>query len=394
MIAATLQSLDPSVIGERLRIAREAKQITQKDAAAGIQVARTTLLAIEQGQRRVRIDEIQSLARLYGTSVNELLRHEAVHVDLVPRFRKLPNSSDPAAEAAAQLLSDLTRAEVELEALLGIERRRNYPPERPLRAGDVRVQAEQDALELRQRLGLGVAPVTDMVTLLEMELGIRVYVRPLESRISGVFAYDDAIGACILLNARHSKGRRNQTAGHELGHFISARNRPEVLHRDEGEMSREERYAGVFGRCFVTPSGAVRQKFQEVVAGSARLTRRHLIVLAHFFGVSREAIARRLEELKLVKTGMWQWFQDEGGITDDQVRQVLGDLATPSANSEDQMRPTTLRLSLLAAAAYGQGLLSEGQLARLLHLDRVELRRMFQDLEMLDDDVNAPPLLL
>lgn len=393
MTPAALQTLDPRVIGERLRIAREAKQFTQKDAALAIQIARTTLLAIEQGERRIRIEEIQRLARLYGTSVNELLRHEAVHVDLVPRFRKLPNSSDPAAESAAQMLSDLARAEVELEALLGIERRRNYPPEQPLRGGDVRTQAEQDALELRQRLGLGIAPVPDMVTLLEMELGIRVYVRPLDSRISGLFAYDPAIGACMLLNAKHSRARRNQTAGHELGHFMSARSRPEILHRDEAEVSREERYAGVFGRCFVTPSGALRQKFQEVVAGSVRLTRRHLIVLAHFFGVSREAITRRLEELKLAKRGTWNWFQDNGGITDDQVRQVLGDLAT-GRSGNDLERPTTIRLALLAAEVYRQGLLSEGQLARLMHLDRVELRTMFQDLESLDSDVDAPPLLL
>src|SRR6185312_8727340 len=119
----------------------------------------TTLVAIEQGQRRVRMDELLQLAKLYRTSVNALLRREAVHVDLAPRFRKLIGSDDPGAAGATQLLSDLAKAEVELENLLGIKRSRNYPPERPILAGDVRAQAEQDALELRQRLGLGFAPV-------------------------------------------------------------------------------------------------------------------------------------------------------------------------------------------------------------------------------------------
>ena len=44
-------------LGERLRIAREAARVTQADAAEAINVARTTLVAMEQGQRRVRIDE-------------------------------------------------------------------------------------------------------------------------------------------------------------------------------------------------------------------------------------------------------------------------------------------------------------------------------------------------
>jgi Zn-dependent peptidase ImmA (M78 family) len=209
-----------------------------------------------------------------------------------------------------------------------------------------------------------------------------------------VFAYDETLGACILLNANHPRERRNQTGGHELGHFISVRNEPEVLHADEPENSREERYANGFGRFFLTPAGAVRQKFQDVTAGSTRLTRRHIIVLAHFFGVSREAMVRRLEELGLTKKGTWDWFAANGGITDEQVQQVLGDLRLPDRHKAEADRPTTLRLNLLAAEAYRRELLSEGQLARLLHLDRVELREMLQDIDMQEDEADGAPTLL
>src|ERR1035441_3622629 len=84
-----LDQTNPVEVGERLRIARDAADINQATAAAAIKVARTTLLAIEKGERRVRMNELQQLAKLYGTSVNALLRREAVHVDLTPRFRKL-----------------------------------------------------------------------------------------------------------------------------------------------------------------------------------------------------------------------------------------------------------------------------------------------------------------
>jgi Zn-dependent peptidase ImmA (M78 family)/DNA-binding XRE family transcriptional regulator len=371
-----LEEISPADVGERVRIAREGAGISQANAAASIGIARTTLVAIEQGQRRIRMSELQHLARLYGTSVNALLRQEAIQVDLAPRFRKLAGSSDTSVDAAAKLLADLAKAEVELENLLGFKRVRNYPPERPILRGDVRAQAEQDAMELRQRLGLGISPVPDIVTLLEMELGVRVYVRRFDGKISGLFAYDEALGPCILLNANHPRERRTQSAAHECGHFVSTRREAEILHNNEPENSREERYANAFGRAFLTPARGVTQKFQEVTAGSDRLSRRHVIVLAHFFGVSREALVRRLEELGLVKPGTWDWFQSNGGITDEQARQVLGDLAIPDAYKADADRPTTLRLNLLAAEVYRKGLLSEGQLARLLQLDRVELREI------------------
>jgi Zn-dependent peptidase ImmA (M78 family)/DNA-binding XRE family transcriptional regulator len=377
-----LEQIAPADVGERLRLARASAKVTQSDAAASVEIARTTLIAIEQGQRRVRMSELQQLARLYGTSVNALLRQEAVHVDLAPRFRRLFRSSEASADNAAQLMSSLASAEVELENLLGVKRVRNYPPERPILRGDVQLQAEQDALELRQRLGLGIGPVSDIVTLLELELGVRVYVRKFDGRISGLFAYDEALGPCIMLNANHPRARRTQSAAHECGHLVSTRGEPEILHKNEPEHSREERYAAAFARAFLTPVRAVMQKFQEVTAGSDRLSRRHVIVLAHFFGVSREAMVRRLEELKLVKTGTWDWFHDNGGITDEQERQVLGDLSVPDAHKADADRPTTLRLNMLAAEAYRRSLLSEGQLARLLHLNRVELRKILDGLEI------------
>lgn len=380
-------------LGERLRFARETAGMTQAVSAAGIGVARTTLVAVEKGQRRARPDELQRLASLYGTSVNTILRREAVHVDLVPRFRRLRTSTDKAADEAAQLLSNLVAAEAELEALLGVERARSYPPERAVMPGDVRAQADSDATELRQWLGLGLSPIRDLVSLLELDLGIRVYLRPLHSSISGLFAYDDAIGACILLNAKHPRERRAQSGGHELGHFVGTRRKAEILHDGERDNSREERYANAFGRAFLTPSRTVVLRFREMTAGSSRLTRRHVILLAHTFGVSREALVRRLEELGLAKPGTWDWFAENGGITRAQSRQVLGDLADDDAEECGNRRPTTLRLNLLAAEAWRQDLLSEGQLARLLRLDRVSLRAMLDDAETERSEADGMPRL-
>lgn len=385
---SALEMMPPQLVGERLRQAREAADVTQAAAADAIGVARTTIVAIEQGERKIRLGEIQKLAQLYVTTVNALLRQESVHVDLVPRFRKLPGTS-AAADHAAELMASLARAEVELENLLGVHRAMNLPPERPLLNGDVRVQAEHDAAELRQRLGLGLGPIPNLVSILEMDLGVRVYVRRLPPSISGLFAFDEAVGACILLNASHPRDRRNNSAGHETAHLIATRHKPEVLHSGDDENSREERYANAFARALLTPARAVMQKFADVTAGADKLTRKHIIVLANYFSVSREAIVRRLEDLVLTKAGTWDWFVANGGITDDQARQVLGDQLLRDEAKVEADRPTTVRINLLAAEAVRRGLLSEGQLARLLHLDRVELRSLLDAYNADDNEVDG-----
>ena len=76
-------------------------------------------------------------------------------------------------------------------------------------------------------------------------MGVRVYIRRVDGRISGLFAYDDALGACVLLNANHTRERRTQTAAHECAHLLSTRRQAEILDGGFQENSRAERYAAV-----------------------------------------------------------------------------------------------------------------------------------------------------
>lgn len=370
--------LSPVELGERLKIARETANITQDVAAKAAGVARTTLVSIEKGQRTARLDEIQALSRFYGVSANSLLRREAVHVDLVPRFRSLPDTGGAGIEQAAWVLNDLVRVEVELENILGIHKSYNYPAEKTILPGDVRKQAEQDAHSLRNWLGIGAGPIQNLFALLELQLGVRVYARKLDAKVSGLFAYDEAVGACILINAGHREDRRTLTGAHELGHFIATRRRPEIYQDERHENSREERYANAFASAFLMPARAVMEKFKELTIGSTHLTRRHIILLAHFFGVSRQATVLRLEELGLTKKGSWDWFMDNGGITDEQVRQVIGPAAYgPIPTGEAQ----SSRLFLLAIEAWKKDLISEGQMSEMLKLDREKVRELLDEAE-------------
>src|ERR1039458_1884673 len=125
---SVLENRSPKDIGERLRAARSNAGLTQQKAVDDLKLARTTLIAIEKGERRGRADEFRAMVALYGISVNTFFQSACAAVEFVPRFRALSGVSDQAATDAARLLSDLAIAEFELERILGMPLRRDYPP--------------------------------------------------------------------------------------------------------------------------------------------------------------------------------------------------------------------------------------------------------------------------
>src|ERR1700730_289854 len=100
---ARLEEFDATEIGERLRVARSGARLNQEDVAKAISVSRPTIIAIEKGQRKVKIDELDQLAELYRVPLNRLLARDAVQLDLQGRFRRVDVNENEAAEVIGQL---------------------------------------------------------------------------------------------------------------------------------------------------------------------------------------------------------------------------------------------------------------------------------------------------
>jgi Zn-dependent peptidase ImmA (M78 family)/DNA-binding XRE family transcriptional regulator len=373
-----IERIAPPDLGERLRIARTRADLTQEQAAKAVELSRTTLVAIEKGERRIRQSELISLIRLYDVSMNDILRDTAIRIELEPRFRALPDTKRINAREAVVLLNDLASAEAELEGLLGRRISRIYPPERPLGPGDPEPQGEEAALELRHRMGRGLAPMKDLLAVLEGELGIRIFIRPIEEKsISGLFIYDESVGPCMLLNSYHSPERRRQSAAHETGHFIGTRGHPDVDSSAIDTTSREERFAKRFGFALLMPAPTVRAMFSDLTREYGRFSPRHLILVAARFGVSNEAACRRLEDLKLLPERTWESMRSRG-FNGEFARRLLAEAGLPADDAEELLTPKTW---LLAAEAYGRDLVTEGQLSRMLRLPRLEIRRIIDSLD-------------
>jgi transcriptional regulator with XRE-family HTH domain len=69
-------SNEHKVVGQRLRDARESIGFTQQQVADALQVSRPTLVALEQGTRKITGLELRRLARLYQRDVGWLLGDE------------------------------------------------------------------------------------------------------------------------------------------------------------------------------------------------------------------------------------------------------------------------------------------------------------------------------
>jgi Zn-dependent peptidase ImmA (M78 family)/DNA-binding XRE family transcriptional regulator len=371
-----MNRLAPTELGDRLRAARSDANFTQDAAAASLGMARTTLVSIEKGQRAVRPEELLAFARLYGVSAGKLVSPDAIHVDFSAKFRRTRGKDGSRAGGEALgLLNRLATGAAQLERLLNQELRTDYPPPIRINPRIVNQQAEDAANNLRARLGVGLGPIPDLIGMLELELGLRIFFRPLPSVISGLYAFDQAVGACVLINANHHWKRRIQTAIHETGHFVSDRSHANILEGDELSLSIEERFAKGFGWAFLMPASRVRALFDQIIGSDNRFDVRELILLAHQFGVATEAMCRRLEELTLLPQGSWDSLRDRGFATELEHNVIAEEVMSPKA---PLISP---RLAYLASTALDRELVSEGQLCDLLAVDRLELREALKPFE-------------
>jgi len=388
MDSEIFRQLDFRVLGERLKEARRACGFTQEAVAQKLDVLRTTLVAIEKGERRLSPGELIKLAKIYGRSVSDFVSQRANKEPFVPQFR-LPSNQQNVTEAelvnAAVELEGLARDYIELEHLCGQSTRPQYPPVYALEVPGVTPEqrGEEVAADERTRLGLGDSPISDLRSLLEEAIGIRVFYVHLPARVGGLFACNDELGACIAINRKHPPTRGNWSLAHEYAHFLTTRYQVDVdFTHDHWGKQAAEKFADAFARNFLMPRTGVSRRLSEAVQAHKRgVTIGDVMVMAHLYRVSAEAMFRRLEELKRLPAGTWDNLREKRQFSPDQARSALGLVM------EGQQPMLPLRYRLLAQSAYDQReLLTEGQVAHKLRLDRISARLELEALRQIADN--------
>ncbi len=149
--------------------------------------------------------------------------------------------------------------------------------------------------ELLEECWDGALPV-DPVRIAQ-SLGIKVLDTYLNEDVSGALVKRRGADPSILLNANDSRNRKRFTCAHELGHFIRRAEQPDqyeyVDYRDSRSSNgtaEEERFANSFAANLLMPEDRVKE-FQKQGLADFRMAQK--------FGVSREAMQYRLENLDL-----------------------------------------------------------------------------------------------
>ena len=382
-------TIDPRQLGERLKTARNARGLTQEAVAKELKILRTTLVAIEKGDRRVTPSELIQLARIYGRPVSDFVSTRGNHAPFIPQFR-LPPGQQSVEEneliSAVMELESLAQDYLQLEELNEAGFRPVFPPVYAINipGATPEQRGEEVAAEERTRLGLGDGPIADLRSLLEEAVGLRVFYLNLPAKVGGIFACNDELGACIAINRNHPPSRAIWSLAHEYGHFLTTRYVADVsfTHDHWGKMAAE-RFADAFAKNFLMPRTGVSRRLSDAVAalGKERPTIGAIMSLAHLYHVSAQAMFLRLEELKRVPAGSWNTLRERRGFKPEQARSELGLAA------EARQASLPIRYRQLAYSAYEiKEQLTEGQLARKLRTDRVSARLELESLRLMADD--------
>jgi Zn-dependent peptidase ImmA (M78 family)/DNA-binding XRE family transcriptional regulator len=385
-----LDSMDPKRLGDLLQQARKKNGMTQADAAKVIDAARTTLVAIEKGERRLKPNELIKLARAYGRSISDFVRSTPAIEPFEVQFRSVyqrHEQDEGEINPVIEHFEQLCRNYLELEQIIGAPMARSYPPEYRCDTLPLEAAAENIALAERQRLGLGDGPLPQLRDILELNVGIRVFYLKMPAKYSEIYSYDPQLGACMAINQNHDEERRRWSMAHGYLHFLAHRRKP-VLDFD-GQYQRipeSERLAEAFPKYFLLPTSGLLRRFTDMSSAHGKFTTTNLFTLANYYGVSIEALAYRMEGMALLPTGTWDRLRDRG-IKVRKVQQELG--LQESAHREDKL---PAHYQHLAIDALEQGMITEGRFADFLEVDRLEARRIAEALRNHSAAIDHEPM--
>jgi Zn-dependent peptidase ImmA (M78 family)/DNA-binding XRE family transcriptional regulator len=379
MAANILDNIDLRNLGASLQQARKKCSMTQADAAAVIDAARTTIVAIEKGERRLKPKELIGLARAYGKPVSDFVRPRPAIEPFDGQFRAAYPQGDLEAtqiEPVVHQLEVLCRNYLELEAIMDAPLSRHEPPKYDVANMPIKAAAESIAIADRQRLGLGDGPIRQLREVLEQTVGLRIFDLAMPPNYAGIYCYGDQIGGCIAINSVFSAERRRHTLARQYLHFLTHRRRP-VLDYDKHyqRIPEQERLAALFPNYFLMPTSGLLQRFNDMYRSHGKFTPTHLFTLAHYYGVGIDALISRLEDLELIPTKTEHRLRDRG--LPMQYLQPKLDLEHRGLEWPDRL---PMHYQHLAIEAFDQGRITEGRFADLLGVDRLEARRIAEAL--------------
>jgi Zn-dependent peptidase ImmA (M78 family)/transcriptional regulator with XRE-family HTH domain len=278
------------MIGERIKRARAAAGLSQREAARRAELSAMAISKFERGESTPTSRTLIRLARALGTRTEFFLRPDTVEL-AKPEYRKRSSLGKKAlAQIEADILDQVERL-LEVVSLFPVPPVPDFAvpvdvPEHIATMQDV----ETAAMALREAWRLGLNAIPRLADTLE-ERGLLV----LTTAADGTRKFDGLAasvgGRPLVVVGRDWPGDRQRfTMAHELGHLVLAGRLSEDLEQEKAC----DRFAGSF---LVPRDTAV----SELGSRRSRLEPRELHSLKHAYGVSMMAWVFRARDAQIIE---------------------------------------------------------------------------------------------
>jgi Zn-dependent peptidase ImmA (M78 family)/DNA-binding XRE family transcriptional regulator len=326
------------MLKDRLRLFRVARGFSM-DAlaeATGGKVSKQAISKYENGKMKPGPSKIVSIARALDIKAARLLAEPQVYVEPIA-YRKKSKLGVKEMSRVKSLMQLRMEVAMKIRAFGDCEMESNHIL--PRRLFSSVEEAEDAALEIRSSWGLGKDPIPNVLDALEQN-GITVLFLEGDKgkNFDGLSAWvkneeDEAIGAVIAVRTGISGARQRMNLAHELGHLVQL---PQ-------SSCDEEKLAFRFAGAFLAPKPLVLSDWGKTQR-SASLD--ELILLKKRYGMSLQAIARRLFDLELISRTTYTSLNIEINRAGYKTWEPLDDEMEPE-------RSTLLPLHALRALRYG-----------------------------------------
>lgn len=369
--------------------AREQVHLTVEEAAAALKIDREQLSAWERGDAVPTLSQIAKLARLYRRPQVVLLFPEPPPKDRLPNdFRLRTVDGKPLVMSRELLIAVRTAREWQAEVGELAEEDPALVRNVNIPRASITDNPEELAAQLRAQLDVSVEAQLSWGNKafkhwrerLEVQ-GILVFVMKIKREVCRGFSlWDEQRVPVILVTSDEMWQAQNFTLFHEYAHLMLRQEAVCVEQVDESERGRTERFCNRFAASVLMPPALLERVFGQPLAtiGHRSWSIDELGRYARRLGVSRHALALRLEELRLAERGLY----------DSVVNELPGDDARPPRKGGGGRWPD-IRVSergteftRIVVTALDRRLVNHTEAALLLNLQRKYLRELGAFVEM------------
>ncbi|GAA1010325.1 hypothetical protein Aple_038570 [Acrocarpospora pleiomorpha] len=358
-------------VGARIAALRAVRGVTGAELGQALGLTKSQVSKIENGTRKLDVSEVALVAEVLGVTLAEVLGvSRKGTLALAARVMSGPGQDEtrPARRRVRQLLeseaalSDAVGLRPSTLSTAGATVMRRAEVELLTEGSPVRAGTRLAGIA-REELGLGRAPIADLLALCERHFGLNAVVWPIGKAVSGLCAHGVDV-ALMLVSSSYPRGHQRFTGAHELAHHI-LRDPREVIVETDVFMVRTpaEQRANAFAAALLMPVDGLH----EVIAGRP-LDKGVLGELMREFDVSYRALVYRLADrsVRLLSDAQRDTWLAQ---TPTSVLRAAGDLTPHDLTTPDETRRLPPRLWMAAQQGYQNGRVGLGVLSSLLDED-------------------------